>query len=209
MRVTLSILQSCGLDGCFFWFDLCWTFSCIIGQLWAKLVSGPGMVSLVFLVASWLSVGYLAWRRHLDPTGQLGLLHMAILGFQEQQVSKPYSQVLLNGSLRYLLIPHLPKQVTWPTQFHMMKKRSLSQSKAECIQAQKDFAAILQSITIMIRCLCFTCYFTHPENKEVVTILSHEHAFCKNPMITFCKVSPMGIVTNPVAFRWKKNTFRT
>ena len=146
---------------------------------------------------------------HLTPTGQLGLLHMAALGFQEHQVSKPYSQVLLNGSLRYLLIPHLPKQAAWPTQFHMIEKRSLAQRKGECIQAQRDFAAILQSITIMIRCFCFTCYFTHPENKYVVTILSRGHAFCKNSMITFCKMSPVGIVTNPVALRWNKNTFRT
>ena len=122
-------------------------------------------------------------------------------------------QALLTSAFKWLIevfantpfakVSHMANSVSHDGEKEYVK------SKAECIQAQRDFAAILQSITIMICCLCFTCYFTHPENKEVVTILSHEHAFFKNPMITFCKMSPMGIVTNPVAFRWKKNTFRT
>lgn len=135
-KVMLSILQSCGLEGCFFWSDLCWTFHAhIIGQLWAKLVSGLGMVSLVFLVASWLSVGCLGFSN--GSTGQLGLLHLAVLGFQEHQVSKPYSQVFLNGSLGYLLIPHLPKQVMGNSVSHD-RERIWHRANPECIQAQRE-----------------------------------------------------------------------
>ena len=75
-----------------------------------------------------------------------------------------------------------------------MEKRSLSQSKAEHIQTRRDSVAILQSITVMIRRFCFACCVTHSENKEVVTVLSREHAFCKNSMITFCKMSPVGLL---------------